>query len=919
MLFLTVPPLHHSLDIATNIVKANESSRKEVLPTLLNYFRQEKITGSARNININSDRENAISEPAADSNPQGQTIQFEINSTNLPNARNFANENSSFPSTISEGYQAVHAQARVSNRNHNSSSLLLNLRVPPPRNLDRPSLATNSNISGEPPPITEGAQNDSQLEHELRNRNHLSDNQGTPTNEISAENSRERNSSYEKNLNIQSNNNDVDIDSSSDASSESETVFQNSSSNDGTYGLFHTHFDGAEILTGQEDANAGIFEEDDDTPSLADNSDEDSDNESDPATCNENEADQSEEEVQNQSKNGLPGWNYNKQNLFFNINVDDVDKKLAKNYIQEVNVIVEKVIHEHTLVDGSKTTNSASIPLNKIPSPLQVLKLFLPNSILEFVRERVTRVLSQKQLPPVTTTELLSIIIFHTQCAFYGESAKTVCQKNENGFYLDMEISYKRYLSVWAALSGSSERNTNEISTTGWTAKPSGTSTILSLEQQLAAVNRSPLFIPNATICSLDDDHIRMSSRSVTQLTNLRSVNNPKKALGPVNNAICSALTSVYLVGHFSRNGEKNIDIWQRLVMLLQGEATLGCLNPMTDTIFASDRAYNCKESIKFINETLGATGIGTHKRGYSFPFTWGEVRPRKKYKGNTVSEKGCRAVYSANCNIRSQSGKTIQAIVYRQSFSGRIAAVYHNDTSLFSADNFSLVPKDTYRSAVSDTKINRRQIVFEKNRESSTTSNISRLESSKANIEKVLHGIKQLTYLQSEDPAWFLLRAFSFTSRTAASFVRAFCSDFDVHILVLHTMIKRLAPEIRTTIIPSHISNSSSYYNEIWCSVIRCLGFSRMTVYRQSTADLRNEILALSLESANLLNVEKLRSILTIAGRKPPSRSRKATLITLILQLKEDIINGDTILEGDVFQEDDGGEEIHIDKEEKR
>lgn len=67
---------------------------------------------------------------------------------------------------------------------------------------------------------------------------------------------------------------------------------------------------------------------------------------------------------------------------------------------------------------------------------------------------------------------------------------------------------------------------------------------ISGLERDLAAINRRLPFVPVSTIFSLDDDNLRLSSPSVSLLTNLRQINNPEKTSGPVSNELCSALKS---------------------------------------------------------------------------------------------------------------------------------------------------------------------------------------------------------------------------------------------------------------------------------------------------------------------------------------------------------------------------------------
>ena len=91
----------------------------------------------------------------------------------------------------------------------------------------------------------------------------------------------------------------------------------------------------------------------------------------------------------------------------------------------------------------------------------------------------------------------------------------------------------------------------------------------------------------------------------------------------------------------------------------------------MADAVFAADRGYNSRETISFLNKTLGATGIGTHKRSLDFPFVFGDGAVLKRHKGMEISEQGCRAIYSAeNKGVRG-AGRPLEAAVYRERFWG--------------------------------------------------------------------------------------------------------------------------------------------------------------------------------------------------------------------------------------------------------
>ena len=109
----------------------------------------------------------------------------------------------------------------------------------------------------------------------------------------------------------------------------------------------------------------------------------------------------------------------------------------------------------------------------------------------------------------------------------------------------------------------------------------------MEIDQEVAAYNGRLLYVPGATILSLDDYYLRIASRAVTTLTCLQQYKNPKKGLGPVGNELCSALNPVFFGYHFTIEGKKLLHVWQHLIQLLQGTATMGSFLRMTDAIIA--------------------------------------------------------------------------------------------------------------------------------------------------------------------------------------------------------------------------------------------------------------------------------------------------------------------------------------------
>lgn len=120
----------------------------------------------------------------------------------------------------------------------------------------------------------------------------------------------------------------------------------------------------------------------------------------------------------------------------------------------------------------------------------------------------------------------------------------------------------------------------------------------------------------------------------------------------------------------------------------------------MPEAVFAADRGYNSKETIEFVGGTLGASLLGTHKRDLWYPYVFGDGPITARHKGVVVSEKGCRAVYNARLRSGARSQiRQVEACIYRESCSGRIAALVHNNAAMFPSRCFTVVLKEAFRS----------------------------------------------------------------------------------------------------------------------------------------------------------------------------------------------------------------------------
>ena len=68
----------------------------------------------------------------------------------------------------------------------------------------------------------------------------------------------------------------------------------------------------------------------------------------------------------------------------------------------------------------------------------------------------------------------------------------------------------------------------------------------------------------------------------------------------------------------------------------------------------------------------------------------------------------------SIKCHVsRGNKGRPIEASIYRESYSGRIAAVYNNDSTRFGAHHYCLIPKYGFRHKFDCDAVERFQVIL--------------------------------------------------------------------------------------------------------------------------------------------------------------------------------------------------------------
>ena len=347
-------------------------------------------------------------------------------------------------------------------------------------------------------------------------------------------------------------------------------------------------------------------------------------------------------------------------------------------------------------------------------------------------------------------------------------------------------------------------------------------------------------------------------------------------------------------------------------MQLLQGASTTGALRPMMDAIVAADRGYNSKETINFVSNVLGASLIGTHKRDLWFPYVFGDGPISRRHRGMVVSERGCRAIYSARlkgsaCN---RQMRAVEACLYRKRCSGRIAAMIHNNGFPFPSRCFTVVLKEAFRSPDSVAKVQDSLILFDGTRCDGSimgreTPNTRFQSTGREAVENLLKKVDMLTYLQSEDPVWFLFRAFRFSSRMGHSFLSAVARNFNSHVKGLASKLAGSRITAGVGSLPVAISDAEHCIKDRWDSVINVLGMRKEAETQpNSRRALAAHMANFSSSRINSFTKSELQRILGVFERQIDSRVPKVQLVSALLQLQLDIRNEEVCLEG----HNDGG-----------
>lgn len=159
--------------------------------------------------------------------------------------------------------------------------------------------------------------------------------------------------------------------------------------------------------------------------------------------------------------------------------------------------------------------------------------------------------------------------------------------------------------------------------------------------------------------------------------------------------------------------------------------------------------------------------------------------------------------------------------------------------------------------------------------------------------MDQVLHRVRPLTYLQSKDPVWFLLRAFRFTSRSGHRFLCAVTRDYENRLHGMSADMPGKCISVGSSPLSNIIPEIEHCISERRDAVLRFLGMKKQRIEQYSDKrNLAGRLWGFSQSWINSFTKNELQKMFEILGRRLEMRVTKAQLVAALLQLKQGIID---------------------------
>lgn len=331
--------------------------------------------------------------------------------------------------------------------------------------------------------------------------------------------------------------------------------------------------------------------------------------------------------------------------------------------------------------------------------------------------------------PKFTDIDIVKFVHFEIAAAMYKTSPKRLFAFDKHYQSASSIMSHGEYLAILRRLSRPKYKQDDYTFDRG----------IDEIEKFMSSKCRT-CYIPQETIVALDDDKLSGNVRTLKKMELV--CKKIKKNWGPINHAVVSVMTGIYLGGLLEKRGRSVAETVQYLCDDLADSRRAH--ETVVKNLITKDRGYNTKV-VSDLCLRLQARELGSRRKETNFPFTFGRTPTESQELVEETNHFVARwATVKVNMENRADT-ITLSGIAWR--CDGRVALLQTSEKCMgafhWTYDTSGVLPSPIVQ----------------------ISSNCNHLETTAADhIREVRSNILEITQ-QQRTPEWFLLRRFRITS----------------------------------------------------------------------------------------------------------------------------------------------------------
>ncbi|PXF46152.1 hypothetical protein BWQ96_04029 [Gracilariopsis chorda] len=210
----------------------------------------------------------------------------------------------------------------------------------------------------------------------------------------------------------------------------------------------------------------------------------------------------------------------------------------------------------------------------------------------------------------------------------------------------------------------------------------------------------------------------------------------------------------------------------------------------------------------------------------------------------------------------------------------------------MFKSSKFTLVPKAGCQHLISNADLEQFHRVYE--RQEGTYG----LYLARYKVGQVVSEVFEVIALQSQDPGWFLARAFQFTSQTTSNFIRARAHNFEINVRALADIVKGKSTGYGNSHFPDTTIESLTRLELRLKNVCEVLNVSLSTAPSENEFDqMKTFLVSAETNALNAMTKAELVAAMSRIGHPVSSTLRRAQIVEKILLFQQQVQTGEVVM----------------------